>query len=45
MLGYDIQWPHISQQDWIDANVAGVELDLAPLIKIFDAAIFIEKQK
>ncbi|WP_272682124.1 Fic/DOC family protein [Providencia sp. PROV129] len=39
VLGYDIKWPAISQQDWINANVAGVYLDLNPLIAIFTSAV------
>ena len=38
-LGYEVIWPSISQQQWIDANVAGVNLNLAPLEKIFSEAI------
>lgn len=38
-LGYDLTWPEISQHDWVNANVAGVDLDLAPLIAIFQQAI------
>jgi cell filamentation protein len=38
-LGYDVSWPQISQQDWIDANIAGVNLDLSLLIVIFEQAI------
>ena len=36
---YDVSWPQISQQDWIDANIAGVNLDLSLLIVIFEQAI------
>ncbi|HEM8293742.1 Fic/DOC family protein [Providencia vermicola] len=39
VLGYDIKWPAISQQDWINANIAGVYLDLKPLIAIFTSAV------
>lgn len=38
-LGYDVTWPKISQQDWIDANIAGVNLDLRLLKVIFTQAI------
>lgn len=38
-LGYDITWPRISRQNWIDANVAGVNLNLGPLKVIFSRAI------
>jgi len=38
-LGYDLTWPEIPQSDWVDANIAAVELDLAPLISIFQHAI------
>lgn len=39
VLGYEITWPAISQNDWIDANIAGVYLDLEPLIAIFTSAV------
>ncbi|WP_159651079.1 Fic/DOC family protein [Vibrio atypicus] len=39
LLGYDLNWPVISQQQWIDANIAGVYLDLEPLKSIFRQAI------
>jgi cell filamentation protein len=38
-LGYDVTWPKISQKDWIDANIAGVNLNLDPLRVIFSQAI------
>lgn len=38
-LGYAVSWPQISQQDWINANIAGVNLDLSLLIVIFEQAI------
>ncbi len=38
-LGYGVMWPKISQQDWIDANIAGVNLDLSLLNEIFSEAI------
>jgi cell filamentation protein len=38
-LGYDVTWPKISQQDWIDANIAGVNLNLELLKVIFNQAI------
>ncbi len=38
-LGYDLTWPRISQQAWIDANIAGVNLDLDLLKVIFLQAI------
>ncbi len=39
VLGYEITWPTISQNDWIDANISGVYLDLEPLIAIFTSAV------
>lgn len=39
VLGYEITWPAISQNDWVDANIAGVYLDLEPLIAIFTSAV------
>jgi len=38
-IGYDVNWPKISRQNWIDANVAGVNLNLEPLKVIFNQAI------
>lgn len=38
-LGYGIRWPKISQQDWIEANIAGVNVNLRPLKNIFTQAI------
>lgn len=38
-LGHDLIWPEMSQQDWVNANIAGVALDLTPLIGIFRQAI------
>lgn len=38
-LGYDVTWPKISQQDWIDANIAGVYANLDLLKVIFSQAI------
>lgn len=38
-IGYDVTWPKISQQDWIDANIAGVNLNLDLLKVIFNQAI------
>ena len=38
-LGYDVVWPKISQQEWVNANIAGVNLDLDLLKVIFSQAI------
>lgn len=38
-IGYDVTWPKICQQDWIDANIAGVHLNLDLLKVIFNQAI------
>lgn len=38
-LGYDVTWPNISQQDWIDANIAGGNLNLEFLKIIFSQSI------
>lgn len=38
-LDYDLTWPEISQQEWIDANIAGVNLNLDLLKVIFKQAI------
>lgn len=37
--GYSVTWPNISRESWIQANVAGVNLDLEPLKLIFSQAI------
>ncbi|KOO14935.1 cell filamentation protein Fic [Vibrio xuii] len=39
VLGYDLNWPVITQQQWVEANIAGVYLDLEPLKSIFRQAI------
>ncbi|WP_165311060.1 Fic/DOC family protein [Vibrio ziniensis] len=39
ILGYEIHWPQITEQDWIDANIAGVNLNLNPLLNIFTQAV------
>lgn len=38
-LGYDIIWPEITQDQWIEANIAGVNLNLGPLKVILSRAI------
>lgn len=38
-LGYDVTWPLISRQEWVEANIAGVNLDLTLLKSIFNQAI------
>ncbi|KKO44840.1 cell filamentation protein Fic [Arsukibacterium ikkense] len=39
LLDYEILWPPLLQQDWVKANVAGVNLDLGPLQHIFRQAL------
>ncbi len=39
LLGYEIIWPPISEQEWVDANIAGVNLNLGPLTHIFRKAL------
>ncbi|MBE8168232.1 MAG: cell filamentation protein Fic [Shewanella sp.] len=39
LLDYDVEWPGISQREWIDANIAGLHLDLSPLENIFKQAV------
>lgn len=38
-LGYNVTWPQISPQEWIEANIAGVNLNLDLLKVIFSKAI------
>lgn len=38
-IGYDVRWPKISQQAWIEANIAGVHLNLDLLKAIFSQAL------
>ena len=38
-IGYKVSWPPISQREWIDANIAGVNLNLDLLKRIFSQAI------
>ena len=39
VLGYELTWPELSTDQWVAANVAGVQLDLMPLNAIFTQAI------
>lgn len=39
VLGYEVTWPQISKEEWIEANVAGINLNLKPLKKILNQAI------
>lgn len=39
VLGYEITWPTIFLNDWIDANIASVYLDLEPVITIYTSAV------
>lgn len=39
ILGHELIWPPITQQQWIEANIAGVYADLAPLQAIFSLAL------
>lgn len=38
-LGYELRWPTISKETWIDANIAGYDLNLEPLKTIFSQAV------
>lgn len=38
-LGYELRWPQISKETWIDANIAGYDLNLEPLKAIFSQAV------
>lgn len=38
-LGYELRWPPITKEAWIDANIAGYDLNLEPLKGIFYQAI------
>ncbi|MCH1924039.1 Fic family protein [Shewanella sp. C32] len=38
-LGFEVHWPHITKAQWVDANIAGVHLDLGPLIEIFEQSV------
>lgn len=38
-IGYVVTWPKISQEEWTDANIAGVHLNLKLLRDIFQKAI------
>ncbi|MBN2657360.1 MAG: cell filamentation protein Fic [Calditrichaeota bacterium] len=37
--GYDIDWRHISTEDWLHANQAGVEMNYSPMIQILDKCL------
>ncbi|WP_153447199.1 Fic/DOC family protein [Vibrio algicola] len=43
VAGYDVVWPVITPECWIEANIAGVHFDLAPLKNIFHQAITLHK--
>ncbi len=43
ILGYELTWPPITRQQWLEANLAGVHLDLQPLITIFEQAVSANK--
>ncbi|OCW97548.1 putative adenosine monophosphate-protein transferase Fic [Alishewanella sp. HH-ZS] len=36
--GYELSWHHISQEDWLLANIAGYQGDLMPLFRLFRLA-------
>ena len=38
-LGYELRWPEISKEAWLDANIAGYDLNLEPLKTIFYQAV------
>lgn len=38
-LGYELRWPPISKEKWVDANIAGYDLNLEPLKTIFSRAL------
>lgn len=38
-LGYELSWPPISKETWLDANIAGYDLNLEPLKTIFSQAV------
>ncbi len=40
ILGYEVKWPQLTRQDWINANIAGVYFNLKPLADIFTKAIY-----
>ena len=33
--GYELNWQHISQETWLQANIAGYQGDLEPLVRLF----------
>lgn len=37
--GYDIDWTTVSVDEWTNANIAGVDMDYAPLIEILDRCL------
>ncbi len=39
VLGYEVTWPQISKKEWIEANIAGINMDLEPLKRIFSQTI------
>lgn len=37
--GYDIDWSSVSADEWINANIAGVDMNYTPLVEIFDRCL------
>lgn len=37
--GFEISWNHVDREEWVNANIASVRCDYAPLQAIFDRCI------
>ncbi|RMU53830.1 hypothetical protein ALP29_201569 [Pseudomonas syringae pv. avii] len=37
--GYELDWENISQQEWIQANIDGVDVNYGPMKKIFNRIV------
>ena len=37
--GFEISWNHVAREEWVNANIASVHCDYAPLQAIFDRCI------
>lgn len=40
--GYNIDWYYVTTDDWINANIAGVEMNYVPMTNIFDKCLSFE---
>lgn len=39
VMGYELEWPILTQSEWLQANIKAYQCDLSSLYTIFDAAL------